>query len=166
MIISFSKELSIAESFLDGSDKNAILTVVKFENDFDLQTHADTENLSVIATEKEVLFFPYSAFGINNFSYDNQKKRYELQLIYFGKFIKDKRFNNITDNLPETKFKKFFEQSGLNKSEEKYNLNKIKISDLNKNYDTYIESKLKKCNKKYFLFLLLLIVQQELIHQL
>ena len=156
--ISFSKELSTAETFLNSSDKNAILTVVKFENDFDLQTHADIENLSAYATEKEVLFFPFSTFGINNFTYDNQKKRYELELIYFGKFLKDKRFNNITKNLPETKFKTFFDQSGLNKTEENYNLNKIKISDLNKNYDTYIESKLKKCNKKYFLFLLLLLL--------
>ena len=155
--ISFSKEKSTAESYLT-SGKNAILTILKSEDDYDLQTHADIKNLSVYESEKEVLFFPLSTFGVNNFSYNNQLKRYELQLIYFGKFMKDKRFNNITKNLPETKFKKYFEQLGLNKSEDKYNLNTIQINDLNKNYDTFKENKGKKCNKKCFFLLLLLLI--------
>ena len=55
--------------------KNAILKIIKAEKNYDLYTHADIENLSVFK-EKEVLFFPFSAFGIDKFEYNQQKKRY------------------------------------------------------------------------------------------
>ena len=55
--LSFSKVKSEAENFMN--NKNAILTIVKSENKYDLLTHADIENISDFKKEREVLFFPF-----------------------------------------------------------------------------------------------------------
>ena len=152
--ISFSKSLSIAENFFNISKKNAILTIIKVDKNYNLFTHADIESFSDFK-EEEVLFFPFSAFGINNFSYNYQKNRYELQLIYLGKYIKNNQFKAMTDKLPDNNFKTLFNKAGLIKKEPEYNLDEIKIKEIANKYDTYTQSKKKKCNKKYFLLFLL-----------
>ena len=52
--MSFSKDLSVAESFLIG--KNTLLIVEDAKTEYDLLTHADIEKLSCFYYEKEVLF--------------------------------------------------------------------------------------------------------------
>ena len=151
--ISFSKELAIAENFLNIGKKNAILKIIKAEKNYDLFTHADIENLSVFFKEKEVLFFPFSTFGIDKFDYNQQKKRYEIELIYLGKFIKDFQNQKTSDKLPDTNFKIQFKESGLAKKE----IDNIPIEKITKEYINYTEVKKSKCNKKCFLWLLLLL---------
>ena len=55
----------------------------------------------------------------------------------------------MTGKVPESNFKTCFEQSGLKKSESKYNLNEIQIKQITEIYNTYMENKEKKCNQKY-----------------
>jgi len=150
--ISFSKELAVAENFLNNGKKNAILKIIKAEKNYDLYTHADIENLSVFK-EKEVLFFPFSVFGIDKFEYNQQKKRYEIELIYLGKYIKDFQNQKTSDKLPDTNFKIQFKESGLSKKE----IDNISIEKIKKEYIHYTEVKKSKCNKKCFLWLLLLL---------
>lgn len=78
--LSFSKVKSEAENFMN--NKNAMLTVIKSENKYDLLTHADIEDISDFKKEREVLFFPLSVFGIDDFTFDESNNRYELKLIY------------------------------------------------------------------------------------
>lgn len=88
--ISFSKDQNIAEGFFH-NNKNVMLFLEKDDQiKFDLLTHADIESISYYNdksyNEKEVLFFPFSAFGINDIEKINDN-RYHIKLIYLGKFI-------------------------------------------------------------------------------
>ena len=85
--ISFSKEKNIAEDFYKKYKKNTMLTLVKDEKEFILNTHADIEELSC-HNEKEVLFFPFSVFGIDSFEIDQINQRYNLKLIYLENISK------------------------------------------------------------------------------
>ena len=86
--LSFNKDIIEAEKYLRYG-KNAMLILKAFSNEFDLKTHADIEEFSYYPNEKEVLFFPFSAFGINKFEYNPVKSLYIVELIYYGKFNKD-----------------------------------------------------------------------------
>ena len=156
--ISFSKEKKVAEDFYKQYKKNTMLTLVKDEKELNLNTHIDIEELSCY-NEKDVLFFPFSAFGIDSFSIDQINQRYNLKLIYLGKYIKDfendKALNISKDKLPNTNFKFLFKDSGLVKKNKINNFNDMQINEIAKEYKIYKESKNKKCNK-YFWFLLLL----------
>ena len=149
--LSFSKDLNEAEKFfLLYERKNALLIIEDAKKEYDLFTHADIEELSFFPNEKEVLFFPFSAFGIDSFEYDYNKNRYEIKLIYLGKFIEkfknDKKFNTSTDVLPNTKFKALFQKSGL---VEESTVQNLKIKDVSKKYKKYKEpSKPCTCSKK------------------
>ena len=87
--LSFSKEQEVAEEFLynPARKKNAMLIIKKRDKEYNLHTHADIESLSCF-NEKEVLFFPFSAFGIENFWLNTSTNKYELELTYLGKYIK------------------------------------------------------------------------------
>ena len=86
--LSFNKDINEAEKYLRYG-KNAMLILKAFSNEFDLKTHADIEEFSYYPNEKEVLFFPFSAFGINKFEFNPVKSLYIIELIYYGKFNKD-----------------------------------------------------------------------------
>ena len=79
--LSFNKDIIEAEKYLRYG-KNAMLILKAFSNEFDLKTHADIEEFSYYPNEKEVLFFPFSAFGINKFEYNPVKSLYIVELIY------------------------------------------------------------------------------------
>ena len=86
--ISFSKDKNVAKGFLSNGDKNAILTVVKYEKDINLNTHADIEELSAYPEEREVLFFPFSVFEIESIEpISNEPQKFNLKLTYLGKYI-------------------------------------------------------------------------------
>ena len=117
LFLSFTKDLTIAERFIASYKKNTMLTVVEANDEYDLNTHTDIEELSSFHDEREVLFFPFSAFGIEDFTYDEEKKRYIMKLIYLGRFIKNNEQNTKFDikkeELPEEYFVTLFEKSGL-----------------------------------------------------
>ena len=66
---------------------------------------------------KKFFFFPFSAFGIEDFIYDPKQKIYNIKLLYLGRFLKEyeikDKFNIKTDKLPENYFIKLFKKSGL-----------------------------------------------------
>ena len=117
LFLSFTKDITVAERVIDLYEKNTMLTVVEADNKYNLNTHTDIEELSCFPAEKEVLFFPFSAFGIEDFTYDSKKRIHILKLIYLGKFLKEfeskDKFNIERDELPESYFITLFQKSGL-----------------------------------------------------
>ena len=88
--ISFTKDEKVAEKFYTMYDKNAMLYVIGYNKSIDLKTHEDIEEISIIPEEREILFFPFSSFGIQRIEKDpNDTNRYNLKLINLGKYIKD-----------------------------------------------------------------------------
>ena len=81
--ISFSKDIYMVETFAKNVKKNTMLTIIKMNTENDLNTHADMEMISPFK-EKEVLFFPFSAFEIADMEYDKMNDRYNIKLIYLG----------------------------------------------------------------------------------
>ena len=80
--------------------------------DYDLSTHADIEKISFYPNEKEVLFFPFSSFEIKEIKKVND--RYEIKLLYLGKYIKKLEKNKNNNNIiPNSEFKKQIIESGL-----------------------------------------------------
>ena len=82
--LSFSKDKNIAKYFLNLNENknkefNKVLFILEKDDniDYSLSTHADIEELSYF-DEKEVLFFPFSSFEINNINEinDNNEKIY------------------------------------------------------------------------------------------
>ena len=84
--LSFSKEKEIAERFLKSINENKNLSKVLFivEKDdnlgYNLSTHGDIEKISYFTKEKEVLFFPFSAFEIKSIN-KITKNLYEIILL-------------------------------------------------------------------------------------
>ena len=141
--LSFTKDINIAEDFYKNG-KNVMLTIESSNENYNLHTHADIEKLSVI-DEKEVLFFPFSAFAIKDFYKDSTgKHKYELKLEYLGKyeekFKNDKKLESQNDLLPENIFKDFLQKSGL---VEKDKIETMTVSGLKKEYKNH-EKNLKK----------------------
>ena len=142
--LSFTKDINIAEEFYKRS-KNVMLTIESSNENYNLHTHVDIEKLSVIEEEKEVLFFPFSAFAIKDFYKDSTgKHKYELKLEYLGKyeekFKNDKKLESQNDLLPENIFKDFLQKSGL---VEKDKIETMTVSGLKKESKNY-EKNLKK----------------------
>ena len=141
--LSFTKDINIAEDFYKNG-KNVMLTIESSNENYNLHTHADIEKLSVVE-EKEVLFFPFSAFAIKDFYKDSPgKHKYELKLEYLGKyeekFKNDKKLESQNDLLPKNNFKDFLQKSGL---VEKDKIETMTVSGLKKEYKNY-EKNLKK----------------------
>ena len=90
---------------------------------YDLSTHADIENISFFAHEKEVLFFPFSAFEVKNVIEKNfgEEKIYEIRLLYLGKYLEDiKNDKNLIlkeNKIPDSEYKTQLIESGLFKKE-------------------------------------------------
>jgi len=135
--LSFSKKKSIAEEFLVDREKGLNKVIFILENtkkiDYNLSTHADIEKISFYPIEKEVLFFPFSAFKIKemnekkvkeevkikemNEKKDKEETFYEIKLIYLNKYLEGlEKFNteiNLDKTIPKTKYTEFLEESGL-----------------------------------------------------
>ena len=123
--LSFSKEKSVAESFLgsgciDNNLSKVLYILEKNEDiDYSLSTHTDVENISIFNSEKEVLFFPFSPFEIKEIKEidDEDGKMYEIRLLYLGKYLKeiekDVNITEIETQIPDSEFKKQIIELGL-----------------------------------------------------
>jgi hypothetical protein len=95
--LSFSKEIETAKDFLNNTEENnnfykVLITLTKDDSkddniNYSLSTHADIEKISFFPREKEVLFFPFSCFAIQNVEKDNSGV-YKIGLLYLGKYLK------------------------------------------------------------------------------
>ena len=146
--LSFSKEKEIAQRFLKSINENKNISKVLFivEKDdnlgYNLSTHGDIEEISCFPKEKEVLFFPFSAFEIKEIN-KNEENIYEIKLLYLGKYLKEIENNeSITKNenkIPESKFKNQLILSGLVKKEVIQDINPEKLYNSYKEYERCIE---------------------------
>jgi len=155
--LSFTKDKSTAENFLNSGGNNIELSDILFIliNDYKMDhissTHADIEHISLFPHEKEVLFFPFSSFEIRDIKEKNIKgqKVYEIELLYLGKYLKDilkdKNLFEAEENIPDSKFKKEIIKFGLIKSERIYNKRSVKI--LFEKYENYKHNHLPKSIK-------------------
>ena len=117
--LSFTKDRKIAEKFLfrndtpqDNTSDNLLRVLFILKNDknldYTLSTHADIEKISFYQPEREVLFFPFSSFAIENYQENvlcGNTKYNIIYLFYLGKYV-DKFQKEIqpqislTDNIP------------------------------------------------------------------
>ena len=121
--LTFNKDMNEAEKYLSFG-KNALLTIINSEHEHDLYTHADIEGLSYYPNEREVLFFPFSFFGIEDFVLEPVKGIYNIKLVYLGKF------NNISTNkklININTFKDNLLKTGLLEEEK---VNSLQIEDI------------------------------------
>ena len=144
--LSFSKDKSVAESFLkEINDKNFsnVLFILE-KNDkigYNLSTHGDIEKISAFTYEQEVLFFPFSSFEVKDIKekYINKEKIYEINLLYLGQYLKDiekdKKLVRKENILPDSEFKKHLIEFGLIKKEKMDNMNTKLL------YEEYIKYK-------------------------
>ena len=132
--LSFSKKESIAKEFLSDRDKSLNKVIFILENtkkiDYNLSTHADIETISFYPIEKEVLFFPFSAFKIKEM---NEKKVKE-----------DSAFKTKETNEKKVKEDSAFKTKETKKEEKKKEevIYEIKLIYLN----NYLEEGLEKFN--------------------
>ena len=121
--LSFSKDEGVAKEFLKCNSGNKKLNKVLFilekniNMDYILATHADIENISYYPLEKEVLFFPFSAFEIQNIEkiIINGENIYKIKLLYLDKYLKELE-NDISNGnvkIPNSEFKKQIIELGL-----------------------------------------------------
>ena len=145
--LSFSKSKDIAEYFLNHDNNfdeklSKVLFILKKDDtlEYSLLTHADIEQLSFYPREKEVLFFPFSSFEIQKIEEKNinGEKRYEIILLYLGKYLKeienDKNIIENKNNLIKSEFKDQFVNSGLIPKETIENINS---KDLHRKFIKY-----------------------------
>ena len=121
--LSFSKDKDVAEGFLSSSKElpnyYRILYIIERDEDIDYSssTHADLEGISYFGNEKEVLFFPFSPFEIKGFQEIEDENRYEVRLLYLGKYLKEieKDINiiELENEVPDSEFKKQIIDLGL-----------------------------------------------------
>ena len=89
----------------------------------------------------KVLFFPFSSFAIKDIKEKNlgKYKRYEIRLLYLGKYLKDieddKNIIINEDKIPESEFKKQLTEFGLIKQEKIENINTKSIIKEYKQYE-------------------------------
>ena len=149
--LSFTKEKSIAENFLNYPNKNnnlfKVLYVLEKDDNlgYNLATHSDIEKISAFPNEREVLFLPFSSFEIKEIKEINIgfEKGYEIKLLYLGKYLKEienhVKSTNI-NKIPNSEFKKQLLESGLIKKEKIENTNIKNIINEYKKYENDINS--------------------------
>ena len=144
--LSFSKDIEIAEEFLKGDNiKNLskVLFILQKDEDMDecLLSNTDIEEISVFKKEREVLFFPFSSFEINDIqeSDDYQDQVYIINLKYLGKYLK-KFEEEEGREIPDSIFKKEFIQSGLIKRENIQNRNTRQLMNIYREYRNRINN--------------------------
>ena len=148
-LLSFTKDIKIAENFLrkqkNENELNKVLFILEKEKniDYSLLTHIDIEKISFYPFEREVLFLPFSSFEIkeiNEINYDNEK-RYEVKLLYLGKYLEKLEKNKNDEKIiQKSEFKDQFLEFGLTEQQKieatpKYILQKFDKfkNEINKN---------------------------------
>ena len=149
--LSFSKDKDIAKKFLEKKNTNKKLSKVflkvQKDNDigYNLSTHADIEEISIFPKEREVLFFPFSSFEIQDIKElnMNNEKVYEIELLYLGKYLKDlendKSLSLNENKLPDSEFKTQLIKSGLVEKEKIENTDIKTVKNDFKKYQKEIE---------------------------
>ena len=117
--LSFSKDINIAKQFLNNNNnkdnESKVLFIIEKDDkiDYSLSTHSDIENISIHPHEREVLFFPFSSFEIQEINEKilNNERIYEIKLLFLGKYLK--LIENIDKKIPDSIFKKEMLELGL-----------------------------------------------------
>ena len=152
---SFTKDKKIAENFLNNTTNtnntglsNVLFILEKDDNiKYNLSTHGDIEKISFFPHEREVLFFPFSSFEIKDLQYINN--RYEIKLLYLGKYLKDIKNNINEDELPKSEFKKQLTEFGLIPENQINNVNtKTLYNQFKKQYAPDLDIQEKNNNEK------------------
>ena len=166
--LSFSKEENVAKNFLGNNNDTTYAVFFVLKNNEEIlnkySSNADIENLSAFTSEKEVLFFPFTTFCVENIedidekdNYGNTIKKYvKVNMEYIGRYdIAPEKFQknvNLKNEITE-EFGDCFEEQ--NYSKELINANIIKSNKPNDNKDkiskkNYILEKLsEKIEEKY-----------------
>ena len=133
--LTFTKDRTRAEKFLQEQEKtlehSKILFILEKEDalTYGLSTHCDVENICYFRDQKDVLFFPFSAFEVKHVkqSHINKENVYEIKLLYLDKYLgfieSDKNLIEQGEKLPDTQFKKQICDYGL--------INKNKVEKMN-----------------------------------
>ena len=121
--LSTSISKKIAENFLKdkinkkSANEEIVLYQIQSSKDSRNFTNVDIQNFSVF-DEKEILFFPFSCFEINNVQIlqnNNFGKYFNINLVYLGKYKKEVK---KTEKIPESKFvKEIFSTTIIDKIE-------------------------------------------------
>ena len=157
--LSFTKLKSVADYFLGFRNKNQNLTKVLFilEKDdslgYNLATHGDIEKISFLVNEKEVLFFPFSSFAIQDVKENvtnNNENICEIYLLYLGKYLNfienDEKLSQDENIIEESEFKIQLIKSGLVNEEKMRNTSYKILYNKFKDYENEIEiNQIKKC---------------------
>ena len=152
--LTFTKDRTRAEQFLQEQEKtldhSKVLFILEKEDalTYGLSTHCDVENICYFRDQKDVLFFPFSAFEVKHVkqSYINKENVYEIKLLYLDKYLdfieSDKNLIEQGEKLPDTQFKKQICDYGL--------INKNKVEKMNSSslYNSYKKYEEKIKNKK------------------
>ena len=149
--LSFTKDRGVAECFISSNSEKKDLYKVIFilEKDdnmgSDLATHGDIEEVSFLPLEKEVLFFPFSTFKIKDKREVNIGKEngYEIKLSYLGKYFEniknDKNIITKENKIPDSEFKRQFDEFGFTQQDKIKNINSKKYYII---YIIYMKTKL------------------------
>ena len=118
VFLSFTPDMQLAKHFMGNSNVYFILEINN-KIGYNLMSHCETSQVSLFPNEREVLFFPFSAFEIKEI---NEKKIdgkdvYEIKLLYLVKYIKDIENSKNEISLPDSEFKKQLMDLGLIKKE-------------------------------------------------
>ena len=150
--LSFTKDKKVAENFLNAYSQDKDFSKVIFilekadDTSFNLATHGDIEKISFFTSEKEVLFFPFSSFEIKESTITKigNEEGYEIKLVYLGKYFKDiKNDTNLISKgytIPDSEFKKLFEEFGLIQQDLVKNINSKILYNLYNNYEKGINN--------------------------
>ena len=153
----FTKDRTRAETFLHEEEKpldySKVLFILEKEDNltYGLSTHCDVENICYFKDQRDVLFFPFSAFEVKHVkkSYINQENVYEIKLLFLDKYLgfieSDKNLIEGGEKLPDTQFRKEICDYGL------ITRSKIEKMETNELYNSYkkYEERLKKKKGDY-----------------
>ena len=148
--LSFSKSYNVAKSFMEHNkiEKfSKVLFILRsdIKIDYSSSTHVDVGRLSLLDDEEEVLFLPFSSFKIVKI--EKEKDIYKIELKYLAKYYKiyEKDFTTLSNNLPESEFKKEIFESKLINIETPTLINPNKLK---KEYESHqIDVKLNSSNR-------------------
>ena len=126
--------------------RNTIITIIGPKNEYYLINQIDIKELS-LGNYGDALLLPFSAFGIDNFVYDEYKQRYSLRLIYLGQYCNIKQIKKSEQFFPNTLFKTNLEKSGLIQENKMF---LMKIKDLSN--ELYINRRQSKSSECCFIF--------------
>ena len=121
--LSFSKDKDVAYYFIKNNKNRSnkkcsqVLFILEREIniDYNISTHVDVGELSLIPSEREVLFFPFSSFEIKDIKYLENEGLYNIELLYLARYI-DKykvEFSTLPKSLPDSEYKTQIIESNL-----------------------------------------------------